>query len=95
MYLKQDDVQELFREIATCTGPGSRLGLSHLTNLAEFPWVREMMRLAGAPWLSSTTTKALAEYIGPDRKVIASQERIHGRSMEGFAVVEQNDNASD
>ena len=87
MYLAPGDVRTLFREVASCTGAGSRVVFSHIPSLAGHGFTQTMLKLVGEPWLSASTTESLPDYIGPGWQVIASREARPGRDIEGFAVV--------
>ncbi len=89
IYLKEDVVLQVFREIAACTGPGTRAAFSHGVMIKKHRLANAMLRLIGEPWLSSCTSANLPGYIGPGWSVIATQGADAGRNLEAYAVVEQ------
>lgn len=89
LYLEDVVVLDVFREIAACTGPGTRIVFSHGISLEQYRFTNAMLRLIGEPWLSSCTAENLPEYIGPGWSVIATQEPRSPRALERFAVAEK------
>jgi len=89
IYLREEVVRQLFREVAACTGPGSRVAFSHGIKIEEHPFANAMLRLIGEPWLSSCESEDLPEYIGQGWSVIATQGAHLGRGLEGYAVAEK------
>ena len=80
---------QVFREIAACTGPGTRVVFSHGVNIKEHRLGNAMLRLIGEPWLSSCTSEKLPGYIGPGWSVIATQGAGLRHNIEAFAVAEK------
>ena len=89
IYLKEEVVLQVFREIAACTGPGTRVVFSHGVNIKEHRLGNAMLRLIGEPWLSSCTSEKLPGYIGPGWSVIATQGAGLRHNIEAFAVAEK------
>ncbi len=89
IYLTKEVVLQLFREIAACTGPGTRVAFSHGVAIKEHRFANAMLRLIGEPWLSSCRSEELPGYIGPDWSVIATQRAGSRRNLEAFAVAEK------
>ena len=89
IYLKADVVLEVFREIAVCTGPGTRVAFSHGVMIKKHRFANALLRLIGEPWLSSCTSADLPEYIGPGWSVMATQGDGTGHNLEAYAVVEK------
>ncbi len=89
IYLKEEAVLQVFREVAACTGPGTRVAFSHGISIKEYRFENAMMRLIGEPWLSSCKNADLPGYIGPGWSVIAIHGPSSRRSLEAFAVAEK------
>ena len=89
IYLKKEVVLQLFREVAACTGPDTRVAFSHGVNIKEYRFANAMLRLIGEPWLSSCTSAELPGYIGPGWSVIETQGAGLKRNIEAFAVTEK------
>jgi methyltransferase (TIGR00027 family) len=89
LYLEEEEVLELFREVAACTGPGTRIAFSHGVAVEEHWFANAMLRVIGEPWLSSCASADLPEYIGPGWSVIAMREARSKRDLEGFAVAQK------
>lgn len=89
IYLKEEVVLQVFREIAACTGPGTRVAFSHGVNIKEYRFANTMLRLIGEPWLSACTSAELPGYIGLGWSVIATQRTGSRRNLEAFAVAEK------
>lgn len=89
IYLKEEMVLQVFREIAACTGPGTWVAFSHALSIKEHRFANAMLRLIGEPWLSSCTSAELPGYIGPGWSVITTQGVGSRRNLEAFAVVEK------
>ena len=85
-YLSLDTVQDLFKELAHCTGPQSRVAFSHLVDLDVHGFARAVLQLYGEPWLSSSFSEDLVDYIGPGWQVIATEAGRPRHDLEGFAV---------
>ncbi len=89
IYLKKEMVRQVFREVAVCTGPSTRVAFSHGIAIEEHRFANVLLRLIGEPWLSSCTSANLPEYIGPDWPVIEARGANSSRALEGFAVAEK------
>jgi methyltransferase (TIGR00027 family) len=89
IYLKADVVLQVFREVAACTGPGTRVAFSHGVMIKKHRFANAMLRLIGEPWLSSCASADLPEYIGPGWSVIATQGADSASNLEAYAVVEK------
>jgi len=89
IYLQDETVRQLFREVAACTGPGSRVAFSHGIKIEDYPFANAMLRLIGEPWLSSCESADLPGYIGQGWSIIATQGAHLGRGLEGYAVAEK------
>ena len=89
IYLNEAAVLQLFREVAACTGPGSRVAFSHALSIKEYRIANIMLRLIGEPWLSSCQSADLPGYIGPGWSVIATDGPSTRHSLEAFAVAEK------
>ncbi len=89
IYLTEEVVLQLFREIAACTGPGTRIAFSHGVSIKQYHFANAMLRLIGEPWLSSCRSEDLPGYIGPGWSVIATQGAGPRRNLEAFAVAEK------
>jgi len=89
IYLEEESVLEVFREIAACTGPDTRVSFSHGITVAKYRFANALLRMLGEPWLSSCASADLPEYIGPGWSVIAMLEARSKRDLEGFAVAEK------
>ena len=88
-YLEEGDVLEIFREVAACTGPGTRVVFSYGIAVQEYLFANAILRMIGEPWLSSCASADLPRYIGPGWSVIAMREPRSRRDLEGFAVAEK------
>ncbi len=89
IYLKEEVVLQLFREVAACTGPGTRVAFSHGVSIKKYRFANAMLRLIGEPWLSSCRSADLPGYIGPDWSVIVTQGAESRCNLEAFAVAEK------
>lgn len=89
IYLKEEVVLQVFREIAACTGPGTWVAFSHAVSIKEYRYANVLLRLIGEPWLSSCASADLPGYIGPGWSVITTQVPNSRRSLEAFAVAEK------
>jgi len=89
IYLNEEAVLQLFREVAACIGPGSRVAFSHALTIKEYRIANIMLRLIGEPWLSSCQSADLPDYIGPGWSVIAIDGPSTRHSLETFAVAEK------
>ena len=89
IYLKEEAVLQVFREVAACTGPGTRVAFSYAVSIKEYRLANVMLRLIGEPWLSSCKSADLPGYIGPGWSVIATHGPSARRSLEAFAVTEK------
>ena len=89
IYLTNEVVLQLFRDVTACTGPGTRVAFSHGVNRKEHRFGNALLRLIGEPWLSSCTSAELPGYIGPGWSVIATQGADLKRNIEAFAVTEK------
>ncbi len=90
IYLSHEDVLALFREIAACTGPGSRVAFSHGITVAEHRLANVLVRIVGEPWLSWCSRADLPDYVGPGWSLIATAKARSPRDLEGFAVAEKH-----
>ena len=89
LYLKEEAVRQVFREVAACTGPGTWVAFSHAITIKEHRLANALLRLIGEPWLSSCTRADLPKYIGQGWAVILSSGTHSKRGLEGFAVAEK------
>ncbi len=89
IYLTEEVVLQVFREVAACTGAGTWVAFSHGVMIKEHRFANAMLRLIGEPWLSSCTSADLPGYIGPGWSVIATQGAGSRRNLEAFAVAEK------
>lgn len=89
IYLKEETVHQLFREVAACTGPGTRVVFSHGIRIGDYPFSLFLMRLIGEPWLSCCEPEDLPGYIGEGWSVIITKGWSKGRALEGIAVAEK------
>jgi len=89
IYLKVETVRQLFREVAACTGPCTRVAFSHGISSKDHPFANIILRLIGEPWLSSCASAELPEYIGQGWSVITTHETNLKGGLEGFAVAER------
>ncbi len=89
LYLKEEVVHQVFREIAACTGPGTWVAFSHGITIKEKRFANALLRLIGEPWLSSCASADLPGYIGQGWLVIATRGTRLRRGLEGFAVAEK------
>jgi methyltransferase (TIGR00027 family) len=89
IYLKEEVVLQVFREMAACTGPGTRVAFSHGIAIKDHRFANALMRLIEEPWLSSCASANLPGYIGPGWSVIAARGARLRRGLEGFAVAEK------
>ena len=89
IYLKEEVVRQLFREVAACTGSGTRVAFSHAISIKEYRLANILLWLIGEPWLSSCASADLPGYIGPGWSVIATQGTHLRCGLEGFAVAEK------
>jgi len=90
MYLSDTQVRDLFREAATCTGPGSRLALTHVVDLDLLgPVARLTLKALGEPWLSQISRAGLGTYLGEvGWRLRVQNEQRSEREFEAFAVAE-------
>lgn len=89
IYLKEEVVLRVFREVAACTGQSTRVAFSHGVRINKYRFANAMLRLIGEPWLSSCTSADLPGYIGPGWSVIATQGADSKYRLEAFAVAEK------
>jgi methyltransferase (TIGR00027 family) len=89
LYLNEEDVLHLFKEVAVCTGVGTRFVFSHGVTVKEYQFTNAWLRLIGEPWLSSCATEDLPGYIGPGWSVLETKAPRSKRELEGFAVAEK------
>jgi methyltransferase (TIGR00027 family) len=89
IYLKEEVVRQVFREISACTGPGTWVAFSHAVSIKEHRIANVMLQLIGEPWLSSCKSADLPGYIGPGWSVITTQVPNARCSLEAFAVAEK------
>jgi methyltransferase (TIGR00027 family) len=89
LYLKEEGVRQVFREVAACTGPGTWVSFSHGITIKEHLFANALLRLIGEPWLSSCASADLPGYIGQGWSIIATRGTRSRRGLEGFAVAEK------
>lgn len=89
IYLKEEVVHQLFREVTACTGPGTRVVFSHGIKIENYPFANALMRLIGEPWLSSCEPEELPGYIGEGWSVIMTKGWRVRTALEGVAVAEK------
>ena len=89
IYLKEEVVRQVFREVAACTGPGTRVAFSHGIAIRDHRFANALLRLIGEPWLSSCASADLPGYIGHGWSVIVTRGARSRRGLEGFAVAEK------
>ena len=87
IYLREEDVRSLFQEISYCTGPDSQVAFSYGIAINRYPFTRAILRLLGEPWLSSSASTDLPQYVGSGWSVVDSPPPTPESSLEGFAVV--------
>lgn len=89
IYLKEEAVRQVFREVAACTGLGTWVAFSHGITIKEHLFANALLGLIGEPWLSSCASADLPGYIGQGWTVIATRGTRSRRGLEGFAVAEK------
>ncbi len=89
IYLKEEAVRQVFREVAACTGPGTWIAFSHGITIKDHRLANALLKLIGEPWLSSCTSADLPKYIGQGWSVILSSGMHSKHGLEGFAVAEK------
>jgi len=89
MYLTHDQTADLFAQLTSNIGPGSRVAFSHLLDLASHGamtlWA---LRTFGEPWLSSWTHQELPAAIAALGWRVLDQSPEQPGVFEAFAVVE-------
>ncbi len=85
-YLPPEAVRQLFSEIRSSTGTGSRVAFSHLFDLYRYRLARAALYLEGEPWLSASEPEELESYLGPGWEILTTAPERGRRELEGLAV---------
>lgn len=92
IYLKEEAVRQVFREVARCTELGTWVAFSHGITINGFIFANALLGLIWEPWLSSCASADQPGYIGQGWSVIATRGTHSGRGLEGFAAAEKLEN---
>lgn len=92
MYLSEEQIEGLAGEVGRSGGPGSRLLVTHLTDLnVAGRFSRFWVGLIGEPWLSAHTRDQLRAFMQRlGWSIVEQDEPRAGRNLEGFAALERS-----